>query len=212
MYSTHYFTIVAVLASLTLSQIVQAEPVQVEPVQVEPAHDELTTQHKREQLTLEAKQKVLAFSQRLKQTLVATIKSEGYSAAVEVCKSEAPKIAGELSTDGWTVARTSARVRNPANTPDAWEASELSDFDIRFKAGESADRLSSSTMVGDHYRFMKAIPTAPVCLACHGESIDAGLLKTIKTNYPSDHATGFTLQDIRGAFTLSKALENQPKE
>ena len=157
---------------------------------------------------IEAQQKVKQFGQALKQTLVSTIKEKGYHAAVEVCKTEAPSIADELSRDGWSIGRTSLKVRNASNVPDEWEASVLTDFDARFKAGDSPDTLTASTKTQVQYRFMKAIPTAQVCLACHGEQVDASLLDTIQSNYPNDNATGFTLNDIRGAFTLTKELEN----
>lgn len=60
--------------------------------------------------------------------------------------------------------------------------------------------------VGKRYRFMKAIPTADLCLACHGESINPDLAAAIDKAYPDDKARGFKTGDIRGAFTLSKPL------
>jgi hypothetical protein len=53
---------------------------------------------------------------------------------------------------------------------------------------------------------MKAIPTGEICLACHGESISPDVATAIREAYPQDQATGFSLGDIRGAFTLSKPL------
>jgi hypothetical protein len=54
---------------------------------------------------------------------------------------------------------------------------------------------------------MKAIPTDKVCLACHGSTVDETLSQAIINKYPQDRAVGFTLEDIRGAFTLSKQTD-----
>ncbi|MBK8909014.1 MAG: DUF3365 domain-containing protein [Rhodospirillales bacterium] len=50
------------------------------------------------------------------------------------------------------------------------------------------------------FRYMKAIPTAELCLACHGTEIDPAVSTTLKKHYPLDQATGFQAGDIRGAF------------
>jgi hypothetical protein len=49
---------------------------------------------------------------------------------------------------------------------------------------------------------MKAIPTAALCLARHGESINPDIAEA----YPEEQARGFKSRDIRGAFTLSRPL------
>ena len=108
---------------------------------------------------------------------------------------------------GWEVARTSLRVRNSANQADIWETQMLNRFDSAFKAGSPITELTATKQDQEAYRYMQAIPTGQVCLACHGQQVEPALLKTIKMNYPMDTATGFTLEDIRGAFTLSKALD-----
>ncbi|MEM0910309.1 MAG: DUF3365 domain-containing protein [Pseudomonadota bacterium] len=164
--------------------------------------DTMTT----EEYEREAQQRIKAFGKALKQTLVNTIKSEGFPAAVDVCSVEAPEIANALSTDGWDIGRTSLRVRNIDNAPDQWESDVLVAFDQNYKSGAKPETLATSSIDDNQFRFMKAIPTSQVCLACHGQSINSGLLETINEHYPNDQAIGFTLQDIRGAFTLSKQV------
>lgn len=165
-------------------------------------------QESNELLAKQAKQKISAFSGDLKQALIEAIQSKGFSHALNVCKIEAPKIAQQLSTDDWEVARTSLRVRNSANQADSWETQMLNSFDSAFKAGSPVTELSATSQDDATYRYMQAIPMGQVCLACHGKQVEPRLLDTIKMNYPQDTATGFTLEDIRGAFTLSKALDN----
>ena len=56
------------------------------------------------------------------------------------------------------------------------------------------------------FRYMKAIPTAELCVVCHGSDIDPYVDARIRELYPDDQARGFKPGDIRGAFTLSKPL------
>jgi len=56
------------------------------------------------------------------------------------------------------------------------------------------------------YRFMKAIPTAELCLVCPGETIAPDLAAAIEEAYQDDQARGFSIGDIRGVFTLSKPI------
>jgi hypothetical protein len=162
--------------------------------------------HEQEGLIGQAKLKVKQFSMQLKAELVAAIQSGGLEAGVEVCHTKAPQIAAGLSVDGWTVARTSLKTRNEKNTPDQWEADVLIQFDKRFKQGEKPATLVTTLSEEKRFRLMKAIPMNKVCLACHGRAVDPNLQKTIQEHYPNDTATGFSLEDIRGAFTLQKDL------
>jgi hypothetical protein len=53
---------------------------------------------------------------------------------------------------------------------------------------------------------MKAIPTAELCVACHGSDLAPEREAQLDRLYPNDQARGFGADDIRGAFTLSKPL------
>lgn len=159
------------------------------------------------QLEREAKAKIKVFADTLKQTLVSAIQSGGFAEGVNVCKNQAPVIAESLSTDGWQVARTSLKVRNTDNQASNWEQETLKGFDAKFKKGVSPDSIDASLLTETSFRYMKAIPTGQICLSCHGPEIDKTLQQTITAQYPLDSATGFTLNDIRGAFTLHKAIE-----
>ena len=94
-------------------------------------------------------------------------------------------------------------------TPDAWELQVLEQFEARKAAGEPVDKLEFAEVVGSgddqQYRYMKAIPTGQVCLNCHAAEIKPPVEEKLSQIYPQDQARGFSLGDIRGAFTLSKA-------
>ena len=55
-------------------------------------------------------------------------------------------------------------------------------------------------------RYMKAIPTGPQCVLCHGENIAPDLRETIQRLYPEDQATGFAPGELRGAFSVRVQL------
>ncbi|MEP1383500.1 MAG: DUF3365 domain-containing protein [Paraglaciecola sp.] len=154
----------------------------------------------------EAKAKIAIFARTLKQTLVSAMKAGGPENGIKVCKESAQKIATTLSTDGWQMSRTSLKTRNPNNQASDWETANLLQFDAQYKQGAAANTLTASLQTQDAFLYMKAIPTGPICLSCHGVSIDKKLQQTIMTAYPEDSASGFTLDDIRGAFSLVKSL------
>jgi len=147
----------------------------------------------------------------LKADLKAAMKEGGPGNAIQVCKNKAPVIAADISAkQGWRVARTSLKLRNPLNKPDPWELKVMQEFEKRKVAGEEIKTLEFAEVVTTRgkkqFRYMKAIPTGKVCLQCHGSHIDPNVVTTLKTYYPEDQATGFKQGDIRGAFTITQPM------
>ena len=158
-----------------------------------------------------SRQVVKEFMQQLKGELQQAMQSGGPVRAIEICRTRAPVIAGSLSQKtGWRVARTSLKYRNPANAPDAWERGVLQEFEARKAKGEDVRKLEHAERVTvngkKEFRYMKAIPTGPVCLGCHGEKLEPAVEQALKQFYPQDRARGFRVGDIRGAFTLTQPL------
>lgn len=150
---------------------------------------------------------VQAFFGELKAELEAGVAAGGPVNAITVCNEKAPAIAAaHAAGSGWTVGRTSLRLRNPRNAPDAWETATLEEFEARKAAGEKPDTLVKAAVVDGRFRFMKAIPTANLCLNCHGGEIKPEVAAKLKSLYPKDEATGYRVNDLRGAFTLAKTL------
>lgn len=160
-------------------------------------------------LLAEARGLVKQFGGQLKGEVAAGMKAGGPVATIEVCSAKAPLIAEEISAaSGWDVARTSLKLRNPKNAPDAWETQVLEQFEARKAAGEPVAQLEFAEVVGSgeaqQYRYMKAIGTEEVCLNCHAAEIKPEVEAKLGALYPEDRARGFSVGDIRGAFTLSK--------
>jgi hypothetical protein len=162
------------------------------------------------ELKAKAVELVQAYAGKLKAALDKAIETGGAEGALEVCNKQAPVIAAEISrASGWSVARTSLKPRNAASAPDAYEMRIMEGFVARIAKGEKAADLASAEVVdenGKTFRFVKAIPTAQLCLTCHGENVAPELQQKIKALYPNDKATGFKEGDMRGAFTLKKIL------
>lgn len=59
------------------------------------------------------------------------------------------------------------------------------------------------------HRYMKAIPTEPVCTVCHGRQLPPTLQQAIAAKYPADAATGFEVGDLRGAVYVVRRLPSQ---
>ncbi len=160
-----------------------------------------------------ARQIVKRFAGELKGELKTAVDKKGFQHAIGVCKDAAPGIAAKLSAEtGWRVGRTAIRLRNPANAPGPAELEVLQDFLKRAAAGEKLAKMEQAfedpaAEGGPAFRYMKAIPTGELCLTCHGSRIEPELAARIRADYPKDQATGFQLGELRGAFTLSKALD-----
>jgi hypothetical protein len=130
--------------------------------------------------------------------------------AIGVCNVAAPKIAADKSVaNQMTIGRTSLKLRQPNNKPDAWEMQQLLRFEERKAAGENPANIEFAEYIetgGQRvFRYMKAIPTAELCLSCHGDALAPGVATKLKELYPHDAATGFKVGDLRGAFTIRQA-------
>ena len=164
-------------------------------------------------LLTEARKVAGAVPLKLLEVLNTQIAKGGPASAVAVCNEKAPQMAKTASEQtGWAIRRVSLRNRNPKAVPDAWELAALEDFDRRTAAGEKPATLEKYELVevagGKEYRYMKALPTQQVCLACHGASADLApeVAARVHALYPADKATGYAVGDIRGAITIRKPL------
>lgn len=158
-------------------------------------------------LTEEAKAAVQAFSAALKGELENAIKTGGPVEALKVCNTKAPEITKTVSSEkGLKISRVSLKNRNPTNTPNDWQTDVLKQFETRKAGGEDMANMAYAEVVGNEFRFMKAIPTGTLCLNCHGTQISPAITAKLGELYPQDKATGFQEGDLRGAFVVVKNL------
>jgi hypothetical protein len=156
------------------------------------------------------------FSNQLKTELTAAIKDGGPQNAISKCNLKAPEISSKLSRDGWSIRRTSLKIRNPDNSPDDFEKKILNEFEEKISAGHDINKLAyyKLTEVGtqSEFRYIKAIPVGELCLQCHGEYLSEPVKLKLNALYPDDQAINFKVDDIRGAFTLRKIFKRDVPE
>ena len=161
----------------------------------------------------ESRKIVKEFASQLGGEMQKEMQANGPVAAIKVCRNVAPAIASEVSRkNGWNVGRKSLKTRNAAlGMPDAWEQKVLADFEKRMEKENPASMEFAEVVAepqGKFYRYMKAIPVQDVCLKCHGtdETIPQNVKDALKAEYPHDKATGYTLGQIRGGFSIKRPL------
>lgn len=155
--------------------------------------------------------KIKQLAKGLKTELSTAMQSGGPIAAVKACNIKAPQITSQLN-DELIIKRTSLKLRNPTNAPDAWEKQVLYSFEKQLSSGTPIEQLvykeKIETEAGASFRMMRAIPTQGVCLTCHGDTNDMSdeLTLALKQAYPNDLATGYQAGQIRGAFSVSQSI------
>ena len=167
-----------------------------------------------EQFVAESSQLIKQLATNLKQELSKAIGKHGVPAAIETCNIQAPIITAQThAASPLVIRRTSLKWRNAANAPDDWEQSVLKEFQQQLAQGVAIEQLTYTAKTQESgketLRYMRAIPTQAVCLNCHGseKNLTPEVKNMLNKEYPNDHATGFAVGDIRGAFSVSQTLE-----
>ena len=139
------------------------------------------------------------FGGQLKNELTSAIESGGPVQAVEVCHGRAPEIAKSVSEElQIEMGRSSHRLRNTSNAPQ----SEVAAFLEKYREAPAAEIPVEVYEVEGDKLVVAPIPTAPLCLTCHGDpqTFSPDLKAALAKFYPEDQATGFEVGDMRGVF------------
>ena len=149
----------------------------------------------------------------LMQKVKQKVEEGSYKEAVSFCNQNAlsltqekvqelwQKIANKYNLSYLELRRVSFKFRNPKNKPDEIEKEILKEWelDIRRKKKPSFTYRKKGDL---YYLAMPIYIISPLCLKCHGQEkdLDKEAYKVIKKLYPLDKATGYKLNDLRGAF------------
>ena len=143
----------------------------------------------------------------LKKELSQAMQEGGPEAAMHVCNTKAAEVTEAIcSESGVDISRVSARWRNPANAPDAFQAAVLAAFEANPAHGDTLFRRPDGLIL-----YMKPIRVqSPLCLKCHGSEgeLAPGVPERLAALYPEDLATGFSEGDLRGAFSVRFPLSS----
>lgn len=143
-----------------------------------------------------AKEKVKPFKLALKEALTRALEKSPV-AAIDICAKDAPALARQHSTKGVKVGRAAFKLRNEKNAAPAWVQEPMESLS-KEKPGAEASRLVD--LKDGRVGYAEAIWVQPMCLTCHGSTIDPSVAEALKAKYPKDAATGFNEGDFRGVF------------
>jgi hypothetical protein len=132
----------------------------------------------------------------LKKELMAGLEEGGLTRAVEACKLKAPEIVKLLETAKVKVGRVSRKPRNPKNAVQPWLEPLVKHFENK-KPKPGAYKI---VKLEEGYGYVEPIFVKPLCLSCHGKSVDKNVAAMLKKHYPKDKATGYVAGDFRGLF------------
>jgi hypothetical protein len=138
-----------------------------------------------------------SLAEKLSMRLMQAMSNGGPAAAIEVCSKDAPRLAAEVGKEhGVQIGRTSFKLRNPKNAPPEWAADRIE--------SRSAEPQFVDLPDGD-FGALLPIKIQPQCMTCHGpaDQIDEAVKIALAELYPSDQATGFEIDDLRGWFWVS---------
>jgi hypothetical protein len=141
---------------------------------------------------------------------VAVAKS-GAAKAIDVCHLRALPLTGEILAGLpriTGVKRTSLKLRNPANAPDAAEQLALERVGQDLQNGKLPKVLVQRIAQAGgktEWRVYRPVGIAPQCVTCHGprEALSPELLARLAERYPTDQATGYAPGQWRGLIRVS---------
>jgi len=135
--------------------------------------------------------------QKLQARLAQAMAAGGPTAALAVCRDDAPRLAEEARREsGLRLGRTSDRLRNPANAPPEWARPHVSS-----SAGKRAEEVRPLEVdLGDRIGVLRPIAVKAACLPCHGApgSFSPEVRQALAKAYPMDRAKGYSAGDWRG--------------
>jgi len=141
----------------------------------------------------------------LKNSLMLAMGTDGPIHAVEFCNTQAMPLTDSFNQKYHTeVKRTSDRLRNPDNAPNATEAQVISDYRAEQASGKVLTPKLAIDAMGRKVFYAPIFTGAP-CLICHGNegNMDEGLRAKLTELYPADNAKGFNIDELRGIWSIT---------
>jgi hypothetical protein len=161
-------------------------------------------------------QEVNAIGQKASAALLKTLggnlqkhlKAEGPMGALNFCSDQAyaltEKVDKSLGSDV-SVKRISLKYRNPANAPEKDEKAVLQALQTLKSNGVVIPASLVQNVGNGTYKYYKPLLiNKAACLKCHGDlGKNPELKKAIHARYPNDMATGYKMNDLRGAVVVT---------
>jgi len=156
--------------------------------------------------TLKGKEIGQATVKKLGSNLMKHMKEGGPKQAIPFCNTAANPLTEEVAKKyNVSIKRTSLKIRNEENSPNAKEEEILNQYLVSLSKGEKLKPIVSKDKAGKVH-FYAPMKLEAKCLACHGTVGKEVTIKTdsiIKSLYPNDKATGFKVGDLRGIVNIT---------
>ena len=193
-----FFTLIIIGLSMALTRASYAQKATIEPTF--------------EKALVEVRKASNELAEKVRALLLKEIEKGGFSSAVRVCSETAQEITQKFATQrGYYIRRVSLKYRNSRNAPDDYERKKLEEFDRLNREKKLSNEYVE--VVNEHgveyLRYMRPLIVAPLCMTCHGpkENIPSEVKVILAEKYPEDRATGFLVDDLRGAISVKITLE-----
>lgn len=149
--------------------------------------------------------------QTLSSNLKNAVAKGGIKHALRFCNVEAMPLTDSLSAHHEvSIRRASHKPRNPYNTAEPREAEVIKQYINSLDAGKELKPVTYA----DENRITFHAPITinnGLCLNCHGQpgrDITKENLATIQELYPKDQATGFSMGELRGIWTIRFSVDH----
>lgn len=142
--------------------------------------------------------------QKLASNLIQTLNKEGVTAALEFCNVKALPITKEMASDlNANIKRVTDKPRNQKNKANEKEVGLIAHFQNMINNDVAYEPIVENLNNGKT-QFYSPIVTNQLCLQCHGTTneIHKKALKTITTLYPNDQALGYSINEVRGLWSI----------
>ena len=141
----------------------------------------------------------------LGKNLMGTIQKKGTEAALEFCNVKAYPLTDSMAKKHHaTIKRVSDLPRNPLNKANTEELNKIKYFKKQIAVNAAIEPIVE-TKDGKN-QFYYPITTNSMCLQCHGQpktDIKENVLASIDKLYPKDLAKGYTVNELRGIWSIT---------
>ncbi len=141
----------------------------------------------------------------LGKNMMGQIQKNGVIAALDFCNIQALPITDSMATVHKAhIKRVTDKPRNPKNKANAAGLQYLENFKKQVAAGGEVKPIT--VQMGNKAEFYYPIVTNSMCLKCHGtpgKELETLTLSKITKLYPTDKATGYTENEVRGIWSIS---------
>lgn len=136
------------------------------------------------------------------------LKAEGPMGALTFCSDQAYALTEKVDTSlgaNTSIKRISLKYRNPANAPEKDEKAVLQALQTLKDNGVTLPASLVQNVGNGTYKYYKPLLiNKAACLKCHGDlGKSPELQKAIHARYPNDLATGYKMNDLRGAVVVT---------